>query len=96
MLRDRGILESLVRMDGSFAWPEEYQMMAVCAALQRVGCCAPTFQVAATAFFMAECSIANALQMALLSQRCTDLGTTCRTSSLLCLDLKTEVLSCTQ
>lgn len=63
-----------MRMDGSFAWPERYQMLAVCGALQRVGCCAPTFQVATTAFFMSRCSISNARQIALLSQRCVELG----------------------
>jgi hypothetical protein len=74
VMRETGLLGALARMDGTFAWPERYQMMAICRQLQVSGCCALTFQRAATAFFMSRCAFSEALQTGMLSARCKDLG----------------------
>lgn len=66
------LLADLVDVDGHFQWPSSpYRTITLCQSLQRTGCCAATYHRVLTAFFMASCSIPEALQFGRLLDICS-------------------------
>jgi hypothetical protein len=74
-MRNHGLLDAMLDLDGDFNWPTtRYDLMTLCHHLQSTGCCAPTFKRALAAYYMASCYIAEAVEIARITEACADAG----------------------
>lgn len=74
VLYDHGVAENLFALQNTFSWPGDDRMPAMCRELQRLGCCAFSFQRMLTALLVATCRIDAGIVATSLSSACEAAG----------------------